>query len=48
MGPHASLPVKSGEKPSRITVPTRTREFDDDSEKKKRRGRPRKTGRPGQ
>ncbi|WP_414464596.1 excinuclease ABC subunit UvrB [Hyphomicrobium sp. DY-1] len=48
MGPHASLPVKSGEKPSRITTPTRTREFDDDSEKKKRRGRPRKTGRPGQ
>ncbi|MBS0250068.1 MAG: excinuclease ABC subunit UvrB [Proteobacteria bacterium] len=48
MGPHASLPVKSGEKPSRITMPTRTREFDDDSEKKKRRGRPRKTGRPGQ
>ncbi|WP_157135396.1 excinuclease ABC subunit UvrB [Hyphomicrobium sp. MC1] len=48
MGPHASLPVKSGEKPSHITTPTRTREFDDDSEKKKRRGRPRKTGRPGQ
>ncbi len=48
MGPHASLPVKSGEKPSRITMPTRTREFDNDGEKKKRRGRPRKTGRPGQ
>ncbi|MFT3730090.1 MAG: excinuclease ABC subunit UvrB [Hyphomicrobium sp.] len=48
MGPHASLPVKSGEKPSRITVPTRTREFDGPEEKKGRRGRPRKTGRPGQ
>jgi excinuclease ABC subunit B len=48
MGPHASLPVKSGEKPSRITIPTRTREFDGPGEKKGRRGRPRKTGRPGQ
>ena len=48
MGPHASLPVKSGEKPSRIEVPTRTREFDDPAAKKGRRGRPRKTGRPGQ
>jgi excinuclease ABC subunit B len=48
MGPHASLPVKSGEKPSRITIPTRTREFEGGSEKKGRRGRPRKTGRPGQ
>ena len=28
--------------------PTRTREFDDPSEKKSRRGRPKKTGRPGQ
>jgi len=48
MGPHASLPVKSGEKPSRLQMPTRTREFDDPSQKKGRRGRPRKTGRPGQ
>ncbi|HET6390099.1 excinuclease ABC subunit UvrB [Hyphomicrobium sp.] len=48
MGPHASLPVKSGEKPSRISIPTRTREFEDTGEKKARRGRPRKTGRPGQ
>jgi excinuclease ABC subunit B len=48
MGPHASLPVKSGEKPSRIQMPTRTREFDDPAQKKGRRGRPRKTGRPGQ
>ncbi|MBN9291649.1 MAG: UvrB/UvrC motif-containing protein, partial [Hyphomicrobium denitrificans] len=48
MGPHASLPVKSGEKPSRLQIPTRTREFDDPSQKKGRRGRPRKTGRPGQ
>ncbi len=28
--------------------PTRTREFDDPGEKKSRRGRPKKTGRPGQ
>lgn len=48
MGPHASLPVKSGEKPSRVQTPTRTREFDDTAQKKGRRGRPRKTGRPGQ
>ena len=48
MGPHASLPVKSGEKPSRVQIPTRTREFDDTAQKKGRRGRPRKTGRPGQ
>ena len=47
MGPHASLPVKAGEKPSRITIPTTTREFNDASQKKSRRGRPRKTGRPG-
>jgi excinuclease ABC subunit B len=47
MGPHASLPVKSGEKPSRITIPTTTREFGDPAQKKSRRGRPRKTGRPG-
>ncbi len=48
MGPHASLPVKSGEKPSRITIPTTTRDFGDPNQKKGRRGRPKKTGRPGQ
>lgn len=48
MGPHASLPVKSGEKPPRITMPTRTREYEGGAEKKSRRGRPKKTGRPGQ
>jgi excinuclease ABC subunit B len=42
MGPHASLPVKSGPRPVRtVDVPT-------EAEKKGRRGRPRKTGRPGQ
>jgi excinuclease ABC subunit B len=50
MGPHASLPVKTAkgqlqEKPDR---PTRTIEFDDPVERKRRKGRPRKTGRPGQ
>jgi excinuclease ABC subunit B len=48
MGPHASLPVKSGDKPSGIRMPTRTREFDGPAQKKGRRGRPKKTGRPGQ
>jgi len=47
MGPHASLPVKSGDKPSKIVMPTRTREFEDPVQKKGRRGRPKKTGRPG-
>ena len=42
MGPHAMLPVKGGPRPTRtIDVPT-------EAEKKGRRGRPRKTGRPGQ
>ena len=41
MGPHASLPVKGAPRP------TRTVEFEDPTEKKGRRGRPRKTGRPG-
>jgi excinuclease ABC subunit B len=42
MGPHAMLPVKDGQRPARtIDVPT-------EPEKKARRGRPRKTGRPGQ
>jgi excinuclease ABC subunit B len=49
MGPHASLPVKnSGAIPSKPPPPTTTREFDEPAEKKARRGRPRKTGRPGQ
>ncbi|WP_210269838.1 excinuclease ABC subunit UvrB [Hyphomicrobium methylovorum] len=48
MGPHAFRPVKNGDAPSRITTPTRTREFDDPAQKKGRRGRPKKTGRPGQ
>jgi excinuclease ABC subunit B len=44
MGPHASLPVKSGKAPPK---PARTIEVESDKEKKSRRGRPRKTGRPG-
>ena len=48
MGPHASLPVKSGTAPVKPPMPTRTREFDDPADKGKRRGRPKKTGRPGQ
>jgi excinuclease ABC subunit B len=44
MGPHASLPVKDAPRPARPVI---TREFDDPAEKKGRRGRPRKTGRPG-
>jgi excinuclease ABC subunit B len=47
MGPHASLPTKSGQRPLKPTAPTRTREFDDPAQKKGRRGRPKKTGRPG-
>ncbi|MGL4397482.1 MAG: excinuclease ABC subunit UvrB [Hyphomicrobium sp.] len=49
MGPHASLPVKSagGPLPQKPAAPTRTREFDDPSDTGKRRGRPKKTGRPG-
>ena len=45
MGPHAMLSVPSS-KPKPVK-PAKTSEFDDPSEKKKRRGRPRKTGRPG-
>jgi len=44
MGPHALNPVKTGTPPPK---PARTREFDDAGEKKARRGRPKKTGRPG-
>ena len=44
MGPHAErgLPVDR-----RISRPARTVEVPDEAERKKRRGRPRKTGRPG-
>ena len=47
MGPHASLPVKSGAVPSKPQLPTRTIEIDDPAETKSRRGRQKKTGRPG-
>ena len=49
MGPHASLPVKQahGPPPKKPSIPTRTVEIEADSEKKARRGRPKKTGRPG-
>ncbi|MEL6299435.1 MAG: excinuclease ABC subunit UvrB [Pseudomonadota bacterium] len=43
MGPHASNSIPVTARPR----PTKTVEFDDPAEKKKRRGRPRKTGRPG-
>jgi excinuclease ABC subunit B len=50
MGPHASLAVKKGgplpQKPD-LMKPARTVEVENDTEKKARRGRPRKTGRPG-
>jgi excinuclease ABC subunit B len=45
MGPHASLSVPHGKPPPK---PKRTIEIETDKEKKSRRGRPRKTGRPGQ
>ena len=45
MGPHAMLPVPAGR--SRPLKPAKTTEFEDPAEKKRRRGRPRKTGRPG-
>jgi len=45
MGPHAMLPVKSGK--ALPANPTRTVEVLTEKEKKGRRGRPRKTGRPG-
>ncbi|MDX2308202.1 MAG: excinuclease ABC subunit UvrB [Hyphomicrobium sp.] len=47
MGPHATLPVKSGPVPVKPTLPSRTIEFDDPADTKGRRGRQRKTGRPG-
>jgi excinuclease ABC subunit B len=45
MGPHAMTPPRGG-KPL-PPKPTLSREFDDPAEKKGRKGRPRKTGRPG-
>jgi len=45
MGPHAMLAVPTG---SKIQPPTRTVDIPTEAEKKSRRGRPRKTGRPGQ
>jgi excinuclease ABC subunit B len=45
MGPHAMLPPRSGKAPP--PKPTRTVEVLTEKEKKGRRGRPRKTGRPG-
>ncbi len=47
MGPHASLPVRSGARPEKPVLPTRTIEIDDAAELKSRRGRQKKTGRPG-
>jgi excinuclease ABC subunit B len=47
MGPHASLPVKSGPLPQKPQLPTRTIEIEDPAETKSRRGRQKKTGRPG-
>ncbi len=47
MGPHALLPPRAGAKPL-PQKPTLTREFEGEAEKKTRRGRTRKTGRPGQ
>ena len=48
MGPHASLPVKAGTAPEKIAPPARTRDYEGCKETKSRRGRPKKTGRPGQ
>ena len=49
MGPHAMTPPKSTKDTAKPLPkkPVLTREFEDGSEKKKRRGRPKKTGRPG-
>ena len=51
MGPHASLPVKQGgplpQKPVPPPKPSRSVEFDDPAQTKARKGRARKTGRPG-
>ena len=50
MGPHAMLPPRNAGKPlpEKPKMPTRTIEFEESGEKTKRRGRPKKTGRPGQ
>ncbi len=48
MGPHAMTPPKTAEEGKPLPKkPMLTREFDDPAEKRKRRGRPKKTGRPG-
>jgi excinuclease ABC subunit B len=49
MGPHASLPLKTASEPlpKKPKLPTRTSEFEDPAQKKGRKGRARKTGRPG-
>ena len=48
MGPHASTSIpRAQDSTPRRSASTRTREFDDPADKKQRRGRPRKTGRPG-
>ena len=46
MGPHAMLPVPVADGP-RPPKPTRTIDVQTEKEKRGRRGRPRKTGRPG-
>ncbi|HRY07024.1 MAG TPA: excinuclease ABC subunit UvrB, partial [Hyphomicrobiaceae bacterium] len=46
MGPHAMTPPRTRGK-ALPAKPVLTREFEDPAEKKKRRGRPKKTGRPG-
>jgi excinuclease ABC subunit B len=50
MGPHAMLPVPKGKAPpAKPTKPARVVDIPDEAERKsRRRGRPRKTGRPGQ
>ncbi|MEQ1576661.1 MAG: helicase-related protein, partial [Hyphomicrobium sp.] len=49
MGPHAMLPVKRTDAPlpAKPALPTRTIEIDDPGAAKTRRGRAKKTGRPG-
>ena len=52
MGPHASLPVKKAsgalpKKPDLVAKPARTVEIETEAEQKRRKGRARKTGRPG-
>ena len=49
MGPHAMLPVKKSDAllPSKPALPTRTIDIDDPGNTKTRRGRAKKTGRPG-